>query len=206
MRIWQRTSIALSVVAIAAAAPASAQVVDQQQTAHLAVFGGLGYWQGQSFTAGVNTSAGAAFYLENVGTSGTVTIQLWDMLPDQTGASMLASGTGAMTFASGASGWVDAYWTPVAVTPGQQYFLAIFGSGAHGATWYDGGDPYAGGHAYYNYSTTNVQSEYTLYRTDDLTFQEYASATTTTPEPGSLALVGTGLVGLLPVVRRKFSR
>lgn len=58
----------------------------------------------------------------------------------------------------------------------------------------------AGGTSY----TADAQGGYFL--ANDLTFNAQAGPSSTVPEPGETALLGTGLIGLVPIVRRKLKK
>ena len=99
---------------------------------------------------------------------------------------------------------IDVFWTAVAVTPGAQYFLAFnTGNEALVSEWTPG--TYTGGEAYHNYSPTDPTQSYGCCGGSyDLVLEEFStSAETVTPAPASVALLATGLLGVLGVVRRR---
>jgi hypothetical protein len=181
----------------ACAMPAQAtDFVDQSDpvaNAYMAGFaqGGLA----QSFApSGSNVSGAGLFLVNGVGTTDTVTISLWTDLPDQAGATLLAS---ASTTGSAGS-WADVFWSPVSVAANQTYFLLFSGNNTLGAAG-DTQNNYVSGHTYAN-------TGFGSYPGYDYTFRTYTSdAVSPSPEPASWALMlgGFGMVGGALRSRRK---
>src|SRR5262252_5808025 len=114
----------LSAVLLAASLTPSlrADVVDQQQLLDPnRISSGTGI--AQSFQTAANNISGASVETDkHVPGTGNVTISLWDALPNQGGANMLATAT-VNNVAQGV--WVNVNWSPVTVTAGNAYFLAF---------------------------------------------------------------------------------
>lgn len=166
-------------------------VTDQESSERnnlIATFGQSGL--AQSFKQLADNISGAGIYiLGSPGESDVVTIELWSKLPNQ-GGSLLAGGS-----ASGiGAGWVDVFWTPVAVTPDTSYFLVFSGPsalGLAGSTL----NPYPNGQAF-------ATSGYAGFPNFDYAFRTFAAAV---PEPSTWASMmgGLGLLALLAAARRR---
>ena len=196
---------------------ASAQTIDQSNTGPgccpTALYGNV-YWKGQTFrpTATTVTGAGLELWDFHIGiVTGTLSVQLWDNVPSTVGAAMLASGTSPYNLV--ANSWTDVFWSPVSVTPGAQYFLAMMASDWSNAP-VSGGDMYTGGSVWIGGS--NVTDPYGNWGDYgglgpgwDLRFREYSVTPsespdpTVTPEPGTTILLGSGLVIVVGITRRR---
>jgi len=127
--------------------PALSQIIDQNQPsgpAYMANFSQIDV--AQSFQPTQSNMAGAGILLQPaVGTTDTVTLQLWTLLPNQFGALMLAQASVQGT----AGNWVDVFWPQVSVTPGQTYYLVFTGNTSLAIAG-DTNDPYPLGQTYAN--------------------------------------------------------
>lgn len=208
MRMLFRRAIAIAVVALAPSATLTAQTVDQSQYLN---FGRLnivpGYVNGTSFTPSGTTSVGAGFYLVNSsgGTAtGTLDVSLWTNLP-QNGGTQLAFGSAAYSLGANGQSMFDAYWPTVAVTPGTSYFLQITSApNASNASVWDmfAANVYPGGQAYLDADGSGPGTNVNGNSGFDVTFEEFQETPTGAPEPASLVLIATGLVGVASVRRR----
>lgn len=166
-------------------------VTDQEsfeRNARMATFGQSGL--AQSFKQVADNVSGAGIYLLiDPDESANVTIELWSKLPNQ-GGGLLAGGSALGL----GQGWVDVFWTPVAVTPGATYFLVLSGPSdvaLAGSTL----NPYPDGQTFAN-------SGFESYPNFDYTFRTFAAAV---PEPAPWASMvgGLGLLALLAAARRR---
>jgi len=195
-------SLSLLAASILTATPAmAADVIDQNapvNTSAVARFTQSGL--AESFEQAASNVSGAGIYLmPTYGSgSGTITIDLWTMLPNQAGATRLATGS---ALAAGPGQWVDVFWNPVSVIAGATYYLAFSSTNSSLAiagdyNTYARGQAYAGG--------------YQSFPTLDYAFRTYASdgASGAVPEPATWAMMmlGFGAVGGAMRYRRRAAK
>ena len=160
---------------LALAIPASAQVIDQNQPNAFVYMKAFGQSDcAQSFQQTASNIAGAGIHLYTTGSSGTVTLEIWDALPNA-GGNMIVSGS-----APGTPGnWVDIYWTPTPITSGVTYYMVMTCTDPAMGIYGDVNDPYPFGMVFAN-------PGYGAFPTFDYTFRTYSGNVGPT-----LSVVGT---------------
>ncbi len=168
---------------VALAAPLFAQeYIDQQSldgSVYMAAFSQTDLAQSFQSQTASNASGAAVMTQAGVGGGDTITISLWNLLPNQAGAQQLASGS-VSGVAPGQ--WAEVHWSPVGISDNVTYYLVFTSNtntmGLAGSV----NNPYPYGNVYAN-------AGYMPFPSFDYAFKTYA-----VPEPTALALLGVGLL------------
>lgn len=172
-------------MAMLAAAPLAGATPLINQEANVHAVNMADFWQGdlaQSFQQSVATIAGAGIFLApGMGSTDTVTISLWNNLPNAAGT-MLAQASVTGT----AGQWADVFWSPVAIAANTTYYLVFGGNNTLGIAG-DTNNGYGLGQVYAN---TGYQS----FANYDYAFRTFAAPV---PEPTTVYLLLAGLGVLL---------
>jgi hypothetical protein len=191
-----------------AGAASAAQDIDQVSSAKDGYYSSGGSTRVQSFVQTSNNISGASgeFWTQlppdpsalPVPTS--MTIGVWAQLPDVAGATRIAFGNTSFV-ASSTFTTFQAFWTPIAVNPGQTYFLE-FSTAGSGSAFFRATDDYTAGEMFLNFppyaalssiapGISNFDLAFATFRDD-----QFVSSI---PEPSEwmLLLAGLGLVGRL---------
>ena len=188
-----------AVLALALPMAANAQVINQNAPTNNASM--ASFEQGdlaQSFKQSVNNIVGAGIFLDAGfgGSASTLTIELWNALPNAGGAMMLATGSTAI---NGNNVWADVFWAQTNITAGQTYFLRFLETTGSYVISGDRNNGYANGQLYAN-------EGYGSFPAADYTFRTYESdRMAVVPEPATYALMVSGLamIGGAGVIRRR---
>lgn len=169
--------ILLALIFCGAATSAGAQCRDQDASTHNACLAGFGQVDlAQSFQqSAAGNINGAGVYMDVYGYPETLTISLWDALPNA-GGNLLASGTGTAS----PSSWFNVSWACVDVTAGATYYL-VFSSPV---SMCYGGDLYNG----YPYGQMYANPGFGSFPNYDYTFRTFNCCSGGGP---SLAKTGT---------------
>ncbi len=166
-------------------------VVDQSQTSTTGLMAAFNQDDlAQSFQPGFGNITGASVLLASLPASSDVTISLFDELPSL-GGNLLASGT-ALSVAPSTYALVS--FGQITVVPNQTYYLVFQGANLASGLAGDTTNPYSRGQVYAN-------TGFLSFSDFDYTFETFSNSSSAVPEPGTLALLALGGIGVL--VRRR---
>lgn len=132
--------------------------------------------------------------------SGSVTEELFDTTTPALGGTLLASSS----FSPSGAGFAGGSFAPVSIVAGHTYFVGILGvMGFDGMTSSDASavllpESFDTGSGNFEDACTGCPSS------TKVMLQFVFTPSTTTPEPSTLALLGTGLLGLIGTLRKRF--
>lgn len=202
LKILTKASLALStfcaVVFLLGVQAGAAVIVDQENAGSTSGYNAISRPQAQSFMQAADNIAGAAVRIDTFGTSGTITLSIYDALPG-TGGNLIASGTGpAPTVATEPrdEAWMTVFWSAVAVTPETELFLGITSASGDAGLVSINSSPYTRGTQYLNGNPSGKGA--------DLAFRTYTDTafSVSIPAPAGITTFALGLAGLTRLRRR----
>lgn len=213
------SALSVTVATSLAWSPAAAQrIIDQDQPVASRTFANLvSGWAGQSFVQSGANLSGIGIFLHNYYdfyiATGPVEFRLFDRVPNGSNNPILLRSISQDVAVDHEGQWVDFFFDPVDVVPGQLFFFAVTGHGdvsflqTHSAFSLDG-STYANGQGYLAQGATDPTSPYDPAAGSDLAFRSFTTLTApiSTPEPASVTLFATGLIGIAGAVRRRAVR